>query len=411
MGDKFGITSTVKNSGVEVFSTTMGEGGRATASKSILHDTESTTYNESVRFRPPHENMEIFWGYGFRFLLSEGVATFVFCALCFLVQANLNLTYSKFGLPVATSVLIPINSSYSVLFDTAVSITFNSNMFFASVIRGLVVFILIYQFWNWGKILFNPALTFSYWFLGHITFTRMCFAWVAQFLGSLLGYAVVYTFTCTGSTASSCIDPTVGVGLYNTAAHTPGFHAAWEILGSFILTWTAIWMYSSDKLYKEGITFIASQHKKHSEPSVSHDISIKYGDATLTNGLSWMRTNAIPAEYQQRNTPVYSFNIAVVLGSAYTVLTYIGYLVTGGDGSLNFLLWFPRVLNQSGKNGELGISLAEQGSIYFFCPFVGAILAVVSMFLFIVITRRCTYDKDSSITDPVIMEDESGFTY
>jgi glycerol uptake facilitator-like aquaporin len=321
------------------------------------------------------------------------------------VQANINLTYSKFGTPIPATFAIPINSSYSVLIDSAQSVAFNNNAFYASCIRGLVAFILVYQFWNWGKVLFNPALSFAYWFLGHITFTRLCFAWIAQFLGSLLGYALVYTFTCAGSTVDTCVDPTIGVGLVNVAGHTAGFHAAWEILGSFILTWTAIWMYSSDRLYKEGVTFMIDMKDHHM------DANRRYGEASdITTNLPSSKTISLPAEYNQRNSPVYSFSIAIVLGAAYTVLTYIGYIVTGGDGSLNFLLWFPRVLNQSGKNSVLGIPLAEQGAIYFFCPFVGAIVAVASMFLFVVITRRCTFDKTSE-DKPVLHPDLFPYTY
>lgn len=334
-------------------------------------------YINTVRFRPPPENWTYTWaGQQARFIICELLATTLFLSIVYLTQANINLVYDKFGpTPIA-----PLRV----------------DLFFLAVIKGTAAFMISYHFWNWGKPLYNPAIIVTHWVVGHITFIQVLIRWAAQFVGACLAYGLVYTFTCSGDTVSTCIDPSVGVATVNLAGHNAGFHALWEFFGSTILAFVACWIYTSDKLYKEGISYIAFANHKAEKmkdnditPQTKMDIET-YGDGIfIANSPKF--TRAIPAEYQQKSFSTNSFTIAVTFGVAQFILAYVGSIVTGGDGALNFFFWWPRVFDQSKTNGNLAISMAIQGSTYFFAPLAGALLAGALILILIALTKRLSF--------------------
>lgn len=330
--------------------------------------------SESARMRPPPEKLNRFVDHQLRFLLAELLGVTFLLIVVFIAQGDVNLTTLKFsGAPTA-----PTRTDY----------------FFLSWVRGGMMAVCTYIFWNYGKPQFNPVVTLAYWLLGHITIFGALLRWVIQFAGSLLALVIAYGFV--GSQ-----DPTVGVGPVNLAGHNAGYHALWELVGSVIIVSVALWAYTTDRLYREGVT------KQMAALDLANKQGVPAGgEGSLQNNQGALRTVSLPQEYQQAGSgPMVSFQIALIVGLAYAVVSYVGYVATGGDGAVNFLFWFPRVINLSGQNDALAISMGIQGVLYFLTPAAGALLAVLIMWLMVYWTRRCAFGSMSAEGDTVDAED------
>jgi glycerol uptake facilitator-like aquaporin len=320
----------------------------------LTGDGAPMAYSESWRFRVP----VLKWRQQIAFCCAEVMATLLFCTFVLIAQGDFNIRTGRFTLTPTTASL--------------------TDYYYLSIVIGTAAFASTFLFWNYGRPQFNPAVTILFWAIGHTQFLTMFIRIFLQMSTALLAYTLAYGFVYP-------IDPTPGPGLVNLAGHSDTYYFLWEFLGTTFLSWFTVWVLTSDRLFKEGVTVAQG-----ARGTISNKAKVSSGgEGTHTDNSAPLKVSGIPSEYQQSSFGgMLAFQAAVVTGVGYFLFFYIGLVATGGTTVLNFLLWFPRVLNQNGLNSVMYMTLPIQGGIYFGTPALGGLITCIVSIALVGITRK-----------------------